>query len=326
MIKNKKIKTIVASVIMATSSIALINNNAFSHVAGKSSVAVTKNKKSDVKHDSVNHDNVNHDSKAASKLIDTVTHGQAKITGSFKAIGNLEGYIIAPKQGPQSQEIIVFVPKSSKYVLFGNLISADGSNLSEAYKQKYITSKQAVLAYDKIHTMKYITLGPDSAPHKLYALIDTDCSYCNLLYKELKQYTEGKNAILQIRFIPVAIRGAGSRQRAAEIVQAQVNKGNSAAAKLLDKDEMSFDMSHEAGGLKGIDETTKGNKKYFDIVDQHTKFFTGSGFGGTPVLLYIDKKTGKPTLVPGYIPKPQQVATIEKMSDSWVVQHKSDKS
>ena len=60
---------------MATSSIALINvvsvNSAFSHVAASSAASVSnKNKVDD----------------AASKLIDTVTHGQAKITGSFKNI------------------------------------------------------------------------------------------------------------------------------------------------------------------------------------------------------------------------------------------------
>ncbi len=308
---NIKIKSISTAAILATASMFAINmpfNSAIAHGASKTAVS----KKSANKID-----------ESITKLIDKVTQGKAKVTGSFKAIGDLNGYIISPKEGPQ-QEMIAFAPKDAKYIVFGNIISADGTNLSEQYKQKYIVSKQAIKAYDKIHTMKYISVGPDKAPHKLYALIDTDCSYCNLLYKELKGYTEGKDAKLQIRFIPVAIRGPASRMRAAEIVSAQINKGNDAAAKLLDKDESSFDMSHESGGIDGIEDTSA-NKKSFDIVDQNTKFFTDSGFGGTPVLLYIDNTTGKPTLVPGYIPKPQQLDTINKMSDSWVSHPKKAK-
>ena len=53
--------------------------------------------------------------------------------------------------------------------------------------------------------------------------------------------------------------------------------------------------------------------------------FISAGFGGTPVLLYIDKKTGMPTVIPGYIPKPAQLATIEKMSKSWVSNPKKSK-
>jgi protein-disulfide isomerase len=300
-----KIKSISTAAILATASIFAINapfNSAVAHPHGKTQSKVDE---------------------SVTKLIDKVTQGKAKVTGSFKAIGDLNGYLIAPKEGPQ-QEMIVFVPKDSKYIVFGNIIAADGTNLSEQYKQKYIVSKQAVKAYDKIHTMKYVSVGPDSAKHKLYVLVDTDCSYCNLLYKELKGYTEGKDAILQIRYIPVAIRGAASKKRAAQIVSAQINKGNAAAAKLLDQDESKFDESHESGGIAGIEDTSA-NKKSFDIVDQHTKFFTDSGFGGTPVLLYIDNKTGKPTLIPGYIPKPAQLATIEKMSDSWVSHSKKAK-
>ena len=254
-----KIKSIITTAILATASIFTISapiNNAIAHPHSKTQKKVDE---------------------SITKLIDTVTHGQAKITGSFKAIGDLNGYLIAPKKGPQ-QEMIVYIPKDKKYMVFGNIIAADGTNLSEQYKQKYIMSKQAIKAYDQIHTMKYISVGPDKAPHKLYALIDTDCSYCNLLYKELKVYTEGKDAKLQIRFIPVAIRGPGSRQRSAEIMQAVMTKGNAGAAKLLDQDEMKFDMSHESGGLKGIEETSA-NKKYFDMVDKHTSFFTGAGFG-----------------------------------------------
>ena len=300
-----KIKSIITTAILATASIFAISaplNNAIAHPHSKTQKKVDE---------------------SITKLIDTVTHGQAKITGSFKAIGDLNGYLIAPKKGPQ-QEMIVYIPKDKRYMVFGNIIAADGTNLSEQYKQKYIMSKQAIKAYDQIHTMKYISVGPDKAPHKLYALIDTDCSYCNLLYKELKVYTEGKDAKLQIRFIPVAIRGPGSRQRSAEIMQAVMTKGNADAAKLLDQDEMKFDMSHESGGLKGIEDNSA-NKKYFDMVDKHTSFFTGAGFGGTPVLLYIDKTTGLPTVIPGYIPKPQQLATIEKMSASWVYNPKKAK-
>ena len=300
-----KIKSISTAAILATASIFAINapfNSAVAHPHGK-----TQSKIDD----------------SITKLIDKVTQGKAKVTGSFKAIGDLNGYIIAPKSGPQ-QEAIAFAPKDAKYIVFGNIIAADGTNLSEQYKQKYIVSKQAIKAYDQIHTMKYISVGPDKAPHKLYALIDTDCSYCNLLYKELKGYTEGKDAKLQIRYIPVAIRGPGSRQRSAEIMQAAMTKSNADAAKLLDQDENKFDAAHESGGLKGIEEASA-NKKYFDMVDKHTKFFTNAGFGGTPVLLYIDKKTGMPAVIPGYIPKPAQLATIEKMSDSWVSHSKKAK-
>jgi thiol:disulfide interchange protein DsbG len=313
-VKNKKIKSISTAAILATASMFAINmpfNSAIAHDTSKASKTAVSKKSANKIDESV------------TKLVDKVTQGRAKITGSFKAIGDLNGYIIAPKEGPQ-QEMIAFVPKDSKYIVFGNIISADGTNLSEQYKQKYIMSKQAIKVYKKIHTMKYISVGPDSAKHKLYALIDTDCSYCNLLYKELKVYTEGKDAQLQIRFIPVSIRGAGSRMRAAEIVSAQLSKGNAAAAKLLDQDESKFDESHESGGLKGIEDTSS-NKKYFDIVDQNTKFFTDSGFSGTPVLLYIDKKTGMPAVIPGYIPKPAQLATIDKMSDSWVSHPKKAK-
>ena len=247
-------------------------------------------------------------------LINKITHGQAKVDDSFPAINDMSGYIISAKQGP-GQPMIVYVANDASYALFGNIVSADGTNLSQQYTQKYITSKMAIKAYQDIHKVHYITQGKDSAPHKMYIIMDPNCSYCHLLYMDLNKYV--KSGQLQIRWIPVGFLRPNSTGKSAAIL---AGKDNAANLKELVKDETSFDMQTEQGGAKELDKSSKdaSTQKAFKEVAENNAFWQGHGFSGTPVILYKNNK-GTPTQDPNtYVPKEeQQKALIKKAGNKW---------
>jgi thiol:disulfide interchange protein DsbG len=247
-------------------------------------------------------------------LIEKITHGQVKIGESFPAVNDMSGYIISAKQGP-GQPMIVYVSNDGSYALFGNIVSADGTNLSQQYTQKYITSKMAIKAYQDIHKVHYITQGKDSAPHKMYIIMDPNCSYCHLLYMDLNKYV--KSGKLQIRWIPVGFLRPNSKGKSAAIL---AGKDNATNLKELIKDETSFDMKTEQGGAKELDKSSKNlsTQKAFKEVAENNSFWQNHGFNGTPVILYKNLK-GVPTQDPStYVPKEaQQKALLKKAGNKW---------
>ncbi len=317
---NKKLKLITTAVTLAAACTFGISNSSFADTAKKtisakgaiSAKKITPAKKTISAKTAVKKAAKTKFNPKAVILIDKITHNQVVIESSFQAVNNLEGYIVYPKQGPK-QRMIIIVQKDGKFAFFGNIITADGKNLSQEYNQKYIVSKQAIDAYKSINTLSYVTQGSDKAPHKAYVMIDPNCIFCHQLYLDMAPLV--KAGTLQIRWVPVGIMRPDSSGKAAHLLSA---KNNTEAVKLLQEDEDKFKTKTEEGGLSALDKssTDPTTANAFKKVANNTAFFSNNGFRGTPVILYLDKK-GKPAIYPGYPRGPELQTLTDKMSNKF---------
>ena len=233
------------------------------------------------------------------RLVLSITGGQVNITKEFKAIGNINGYVLTPKAG--GAPVIVYADQAGQYFFIGTLASASGENLSKKYNDQYIvsvTAKAALMAAEK--QAHWFAEGKATAPHQVYIFIDPNCVYCHLLYQEVYPLIDqGK---LQVRWIPVGFLKASSPGKSAALLKAAGNA--SAAVKLLREDELKFNMHQEEGGIQPLDAKNSQDQRWFNQVSENTKLFNQFGFQGTPTLIYEikdDQGSSKPAYFPGYL-------------------------
>jgi thiol:disulfide interchange protein DsbG len=241
-------------------------------------------------------------------LINKVTQNQLSVEKQFKATDGLTGFVLKAKQQP-SQQMIFYTNKKGSLLFIGNLINADGKNLTEAYTNQYILAPKAAKAWAQVSTLNYVAQGSNKAPHKTYVFWDPNCSYCHLLYQELQPLVvSGK---LQVRWVPVAIR-PNSKGKTARILH-DAGKG---ALKDMAADEAHFNMSKEQGSLKPLAQSkSKDVTAAFAKTAANTKMFTDN-FVGTPVILFMNTD-GKAKVIPGFIQGAQLQATVSSMASKW---------
>lgn len=247
----------------------------------------------------------------SAKLVSKVINGQGQITQIFPAVLGLVGFVVQSKQGGNSG--IVYADSKGQYVFAGSIISAKGQDLTQIYTNEYINSKIAGPAYAEANKLHFFSSGSDKAPHKMLVLIDPNCIYCHLLYKEMQPLiAEGQ---LQIRWLPVAFRAPSSPGMAAAMLNTH---SDAASSKLLDQNEAVFDDKTEQGGLTPIEPNTQdpGVTEAFKKVAQNTDFFSKSGFQGTPTVLY-KQSDGKVIMVPGYVSGKAFKAMVDNAGNSW---------
>lgn len=244
----------------------------------------------------------------AQDLVTKITHGELTIVKSFDVGHGLTGHVLKASAGA-AQEMIAYTNKDNSMLFIGNLINANGNNLTGAFTNKYITSKKAVKAYSQIGSAHYVVDGKDSAPHKTYIFWDPNCSYCHLLYKEVEPLiAKGQ---LQVRWIPVAIRPESSG-KTANILHAS----NADAVKMMAADEAKFNMSKEQGALKPLAKSNSASvKKAYTETKDNTNLFIAN-FLGTPVMLYKNLQ-GQPQVIPGFVQGAQLQTAVDSMSSKW---------
>ena len=121
--------------------------------------------------------------KSGDALISKLTHGEMKVVSHFKAPMHLTGYIV---KAPNGQQTIFYTDKKAQYLIAGNIITKAGQNLTQKYTNEYILPMQAKQAYKNLSMVHYVTVGKNSAPHKMYVAWDPNCSICHMLYGALK--------------------------------------------------------------------------------------------------------------------------------------------
>jgi thiol:disulfide interchange protein DsbG len=246
----------------------------------------------------------------AAKLVTQVIGDQGTIIDSFTAVGGLTGFVIQASQGSNNNGI-VYADKKGQYLFVGSIINAKGQDMTQLYTNQYINSKIAGPAYSAAMGLSYFTSGKDSAPHKALVIMDPNCSYCHLVYKEFKPLIDSGQ--VQVRWLPVAFRDPTSPGKAAALL----NAGSGAAA-LLDQNEKNFDDQSEEGAITPLQPNPNdpAMTKIFAEVAQNTEFFSKFGFQGTPTILY-KKADGSVVMVPGYLQGQAFQAMIDNMGPNW---------
>ncbi len=249
---------------------------------------------------------------APEKLVNTVTKGQVSITQSFSAVDGLQGFVLSPKSG-QGQSMIAYTDKNGQYLFVGNLIGADGTNYTQQYTQQYIQAKVAKAAYAAAANTAWFTDGSDKAPHKMYVIIDPNCIFCHLLYKELLPYVQSGQ--VQVRWIAAGFLRPTSAGMSAQILHAGTPAQENA---LFKQNQDGFNQQKEQGGVTPLPQDAKDMTvaAAYAKVQQNTDFFEKYGFEGTPVLLY-KQSDGTPSFYPGYLKGDQLTQVVKTIGNAW---------
>jgi thiol:disulfide interchange protein DsbG len=211
---------------------------------------------------------------SASSMVNKMLKGHGTIKKEFNAVAGLKGFLVAPKSGP-GQESIVYADQGGKYLFVGNIIAANGTNLSQQYFQQYVTNATAPKAFAAASKTNWFVMGKTNAPHKAYMLVEPNCSGCHMAYESLKPMIDSGQ--LAVRFIVVSFLKPDSEAKAAAILTAKD------PAKAFAGDEQGFVMSSESGGikpLKTVDAATKAK------IQTNLNFMQNNHFPATPVLIY----------------------------------------
>jgi thiol:disulfide interchange protein DsbG len=247
---------------------------------------------------------------AATQLVNKILSGQGTIVQTFPAANNLIGFVVRSAQGDNG---IVYADAKGQYLFVGSVINAQGQDLTQLFTNQYINSKIAGPAYQEAVNRAWFADGQDNAPHKAYILIDPNCIFCNLLYKQVAPLIA--NGQLQVRWIPVAFRDPSSPGKAAALLNAGSDE---AADKLLAQNEDGFNNQTESGALVPLaaNANDPAVTAAFTKVTQNTAYFSHFGFQGTPTILY-KQADGKVMMVPG-LPRGQAFQDmITSMGSSW---------
>lgn len=247
---------------------------------------------------------------AGAQLVESLSKNMLTVERTIPVSESLEAYVVAPKEG--GQKMVVFTAENGKYLIAGNVVDSKGDNLTRSLTEKYILSGVAKAALSEVAGTHWFVQGSDKAAHKAYIVIDPNCIFCHLLYKEL--YPMIEKGDLQVRWVPVGFLKEDSASKAAALLAADSDADK---VKMLHQDETQFDAKHEEGGIQPLkdDKSVKATAA-FKAVTQNTAFFQKNGFGGTPTMLYVDNE-GKPAFYPGYAKGDELKALVAKMSSKW---------
>ncbi len=242
-------------------------------------------------------------------LVSTLTQGQLKVVKTYPATGNLMGVIAKPTRGGGS--ILLFADKDGNYMVAGNVITAKGENLTQSFTAKYIDAQVAYDAFAQIDKVSVIKDGKDDAKHKAYVVVDPNCIYCHVFSKEVAPLIA--DGTLQIQWIPAGFLKPDSIQKAAKMLSGKDNAERLSYWKL---DQNKFDDKTEEGSLANLQEDAKNPEtvKAFDAARANTKFFSETGMGVTPSIIFVNND-GNPIFAKGAYRGDELKALVNSMSD-----------
>jgi thiol:disulfide interchange protein DsbG len=215
-----------------------------------------------------------------------LTGGKAKVLQAFKAPAGLIG--VAFTEGP-GQNGIIYVAPDGAYVFSGNIVAADGSDVTKAEADQFLpkppTAADNFAVLDKTHTYLW---GQAGAKKEVWIVFDPNCIYCHKTFDSMKQYVA--DGTLKVHIIQVGFLKPSSLGKAAAILAAK----DPIAA--LTTDEEKFDVAAEEGGIA----QDMSDAKAVQTVRDNNAWMETQGIGGTPYLLYRDTE-GKPQAADGYV-------------------------
>ncbi|PCH57731.1 MAG: hypothetical protein COC15_00440 [Legionellales bacterium] len=253
------------------------------------------------------------DTSNVDKLVSKITKGNAVVQKTFRATNELTGLVLQDKKSGES--VIAYTNKDAGYLVFGNILTKDGVNLSQKFSQKYLNSMVAKQAYSELKTTTWFSQGSDKAKHKAYILMDPNCIFCHRLYDRVQSLI--KKGELQVRWILVGFLKPSSAGISAHILSGKTAQEK---VKLLAQNEKEFQDNSEQGGITPLDEKKSDilTASIFANVKKNTNFFMkhAKSFIGTPTTLYRTKD-GSPTFQKGALPGKLLDDAIADMSSNW---------
>jgi thiol:disulfide interchange protein DsbC len=161
---------------------------------------------------------------------------------------------------------VLYFDPTSKHLLFGEMWSPQGANVTSAAKGKVMAAKYGIF---KDHLQEAIRIG--SGPNEVIEIIDPDCPYCRAMASTWKERTDVTRYVF---FMPLKTIHPDAESHIAYILFA------SDQARALDE--------VEAGKLDGTKKTDL-TPSAITRIKAHTDITSKLGLGGVPAY-FINKQ------------------------------------
>lgn len=193
----------------------------------------------------------------------------ATIIGPFEAPSGLRGYAAIYN----GQGIALYLTADGQHVLIGNLLDAQGEDLTRAPLDKLVYEPLGKKVWARLQNSAWIADGRDDAPRIVYMFSDPNCPYCNLFWKQARPWVEAGK--VQVRHIMVGMLRADSAGKSAALLSAQ-------------QPEAALN-EHEAAGkasqLKALESIPTALQKQLDA---NLALMSELGGMATPAIFYLD--------------------------------------
>lgn len=237
-------------------------------------------------------------------LVNQATGNSANILKHFDSYANLEGFVLQGKSA-NSPIGILYTDRSGRYLINGQVFTADGTDLARADFAKYVQPQTATQAFAAAAGTSWIQEGSDQASHKLYIVADPNCLFCNDLYKQIQASVQSGQ--LAVRWIIVGFLKPNSTGRAYAILAAKN------PAKALEINEQGFKSDQEEGGIAPLNNASARVKAQFA---KNMAFMRDNSIMSTPTMLYRDQSK-LVQLQAGLTANTKINTFINSLSDQW---------
>lgn len=180
----------------------------------------------------------------------------------------MKGYVA--RAGGQST--ILYLAPDEQHILIGNLLTADGTNLSAEYLERFAPPPEFNEAWDDLAASTWIGDGNPDADRIVYMFTDPNCPYCHKFWQAARPYVGND---VQLRHVMVGILGPTSAGKAAALLSA-----NDPRAALLDHEE-----NYESGGVEPLASVAAETQQKLRT---NRELMQKLGSGATPTIFYKD--------------------------------------
>ncbi|NIG77676.1 thiol:disulfide interchange protein DsbG [Cedecea neteri] len=138
-----------------------------------------------------------------------------ELKGEFKAPGDLQGYAMQY----QGQGTTVYLTPDKQHAIMGNLVDAEGKNLSDAEVEKFVYAPMAKAMWQNLEKHRWVAAGSEKAPRIVYVFADPYCPYCTQFWEQAQPWL--KSGKVQLRVLLVGMLRPDSGQKAAAILMSK---------------------------------------------------------------------------------------------------------
>ncbi|MGO2132171.1 MAG: thiol:disulfide interchange protein DsbG [Halomonas sp.] len=188
------------------------------------------------------------------------------IHGTFDAPSGLTGYAASM----QGRELAVYLTSDGKHAIIGNMVDADGNNLSTEPLERLVTGPQNALDWEALGESAWIADGDDSAERIVYTFTDPNCPFCSRFWQSARPWIDAGD--VQLRHVMVGILQRDSPRLAISMLAAD--------------DPASTLNAHESGSpVEPLDSLSR---EWEMELQKNHDLMKSFGLHATPSILYME--------------------------------------
>lgn len=188
------------------------------------------------------------------------------IHGTFDAPSGLTGYAASM----QGRELAVYLTSDGQHAIIGNMVDADGNNLSTEPLERLVTGPQNALDWEALGESAWIADGDDSAERIVYTFTDPNCPFCSQFWQSARPWIDAGD--VQLRHVMVGILQRDSPRLAISLLAAE--------------DPASTLNAHESGNP--VEPLESLSREWEMELQKNHDLMKSFGLHATPSILYME--------------------------------------